>query len=977
MFLRFRAAAALALFAIATPVSAQFQTIETDRLSIVYPGGAESFLIPYLGRTFENSFKFQTKVLGFDPKEKVNLLLVDFSDGGNASAGAVPYNGMTFQMSPLSYAYETFAANERMNTYMNHELVHVTTLDAAAGSERFFRGLFRGKVVPEADHPESILYFFLTAARNASPRWYMEGSAVFFDTWMAGGIGRAQGSYDEMVFRSMVKDKSHFYDPLGLVAEGTKVDFQVGANAYLYGTRFITWLGLQYSPAKVAEWIGRRPGSKAYYAANFKHVFGKSLDAAWQDWIAWEKGFQQKNLEAIRKFPTTPYKDLSTRALGSVSRAWVDPDTKKLYAGFNYPGVVAHIGSISLEDGSLDKLVDVKGPLLYTVTSLAYDRESKTLFYTVDNNNFRDIVALDTKTKETKVLLKDARIGDLAFNRADRSLWGIRHLNGMCTLVRIPYPWTSWKQVRTWPYGPQIYDLDVSHDGKLVSLSVGEVTGQQSVQVIPVETLLKGEAEPLMRHDFGTTVPSNFVFSPDSKYIYGSTYYTGASNIFRFEVATGKMDALTNTETGFFRPIPGDGDEMIVFRYTGDGFMPATIQAKVLDDINPITFLGQQVAEKHPVVRDWNVGSPSLQKFEPKGEPRAYSAVSHLGLESAYPVLEGYRDHVAPGLALTFSDPALFLRAKLSASYTFDKDLPSSERLHVAFSAKRYDWTARFKWNGADFYDLFGPTKKSRKGYAAGLSHKMFLVWDQPREMTLTVDADIFGKLDTLPGFQNVASKSNSIQSLSADLSYSNLRGSLGKVDFEKGVHWNVVGGIDRASGKSFPKLQGGFDIGEPLPFGHASFFLRSAAGYAWGDETNPLAGFYLGGFGNNWVDRGDEKRYRKWYAFPGLDLNALGGRSFLKSTAELNLPPLRFERAGNAGFYMSHIRPAVFAGVAVMDPDRASTRRTAWNAGAQLDLAITTLNVLDLVVSVGQAVAFEPGGRKNWETMVSLKVLK
>ena len=57
-----RGDAAFALFAIATPVSAQFQTIETDRLSIVYPGGAESFLIPYLGKTFENSFKFQTKV---------------------------------------------------------------------------------------------------------------------------------------------------------------------------------------------------------------------------------------------------------------------------------------------------------------------------------------------------------------------------------------------------------------------------------------------------------------------------------------------------------------------------------------------------------------------------------------------------------------------------------------------------------------------------------------------------------------------------------------------------------------------------------------------------------------------------------------------------------------------------------------------------------------------------------------------------
>ena len=59
---------------------------------------------------------------------------------------------------------------------------------------------------------------------------------------MGGGLGRAQGAYDEMVFRAMVRDNARFYDPLGLESEGTSVDFQVGANDYLYGTRFISYL---------------------------------------------------------------------------------------------------------------------------------------------------------------------------------------------------------------------------------------------------------------------------------------------------------------------------------------------------------------------------------------------------------------------------------------------------------------------------------------------------------------------------------------------------------------------------------------------------------------------------------------------------------------------------------------------------------------------------------------------------------------
>ena len=66
---------------------------------------------------------------------------------------------------------------------------------------------------------------------------------MFVETWMAGGLGRAQGAWDEMVFRSMVRDGSRFYDALGLVAEGTQIDFQPSVNYYLYGTRFLSWLG--------------------------------------------------------------------------------------------------------------------------------------------------------------------------------------------------------------------------------------------------------------------------------------------------------------------------------------------------------------------------------------------------------------------------------------------------------------------------------------------------------------------------------------------------------------------------------------------------------------------------------------------------------------------------------------------------------------------------------------------------------------
>ncbi len=450
-----------AIWMAATGAGAQFSSQETTDLRLLYIDPFQTYLVPHIERCFTNSLRFHEHLLGYTPSEKITVLLNDFSDMGNASATSIPRNFLAIEMEPMSTAYEAVSPNERFNWLMNHELVHIASVDGASKSDRRARAFFGGKVLPNNDDPESILYYYLTTPRGATPGWYMEGIAVFLETWMAGGQGRAQGPYDEMVFRSMVKDGSRFFDPVGLVAQGIKTDFQVEVNSYLYGTRFMTYLAYRYSPEKVVLWVSRGDQSKAYFTKNFEAVFGAPLASVWADWIAFEKDFQNRNLEAIRKYPTTASRDVSQRALGSVSRAFVDEERKKLYVAFNYPGLVAHVGAISLDDGTVEPIREVKGPVLFTVTSLAYDPKRHLLFYTTDNAEHRDIRSLDPQSGESKLLLKDARIGDLVFDRSTQALWGIRHLWGIATLVQIPYPYTEWRQVYSWPYCDVPYDLDV------------------------------------------------------------------------------------------------------------------------------------------------------------------------------------------------------------------------------------------------------------------------------------------------------------------------------------------------------------------------------------------------------------------------------------------------------------------------------------------------------------------------------------
>ena len=952
--------------------------VESQDMRLLFFDPFQTHLVPHVVRNFHNSLAFQKRVFDWQPQESSTVVLTDLSDYGNAGAGASPYNGVSIYIAPASRTLETMPSSERIFMIMNHELVHVANMDVANSRDMKWRRFFGGKPRQTDRHPESILYNYLTIPRLTSPRWYLEGAAVFMETWMSGGIGRAQGAYDEMVFRSMVRDDAYFYSNLGIVSEGTSVDFQAGVNAYLYGTRFVSYLAYVYTPQHVIDWLKRGEDSERYYSRQFHKVFGKPLEEAWNEWIAFEREFQAANLESVRQYPLTPTAPLTSRTLGSISRSFVDVERNEMIGAFRHPGVVAHVGVLSLDDGSVRRVADIKGPMTYRVTSSAWDPASRTFFYTADNLAYRDLMAVDVDTGKARMLLKDARIGDLVYSATDRSLWGLRHLNGYVSLVQIPYPYKEWNLVYDWPYGQVAYELDVSPDGKLLSASLGEIDGSQHLKVFNIAELRAGNAEPVATHNFSPAVPEGFVFTADSKFLYGSSFYTGVSNIFRFEIGTGELEAVSNAETGLFRPVPLEDGRLMAFEYTGQGFVPTLIEPEPLDDVSAITFLGAEIAKRHPIVQDWNVVSTlddvNHQKLiTSRGKYRPYR---ELGYDSGYPIIEGYRGSEAPGWFFQFTDPAQLHKFELGASYSVGSDLPTNERLHVGLDYKALNWSASYRHNGADFYDLFGPTKRSRKGDAYSIGYDRALIFDEPRRLDFSGALSYYTGLDTLPGNQNVPTQAiEDILSLDLGLHYTHTEKSIGAVDHEKGLRWDVALSVDDSDFDTVVKPHLGLDFGFALPWKHSSIWFYNAAGTTNGERDDPLGNFYFGGFGNNYVDDGEVKRYREYDSFPGFEIDEVAATDFVKSVAEWNLPPVRFREVGKPGFYLSHIRPAVFFGTLVTDPGDA-LERTVATMGMQLDLNFTLGHRLPMTFSLGYASAFEHGERLDDEWMVSLKIL-
>jgi hypothetical protein len=208
-----------------------------------------------------------------------------------------------------------------MYSTMNHEMVHVATPTSRRPRTGAGAASFSARWPPQSAPPESLLYSYLTVPRFTVPRWYLEGSAVFMETWMAGGLGRGAGRLRRDGVSGHGARRRAFLRPArARLARHRASTSRSAPTPICTAAAFFTWLAYAHSPAKVVAWLRRDDGSRRHYADQFEQVFGLPLDAAWQDWIAFEHEFQRRNLAEVRKHAITPQRNLAATALGSVSR---------------------------------------------------------------------------------------------------------------------------------------------------------------------------------------------------------------------------------------------------------------------------------------------------------------------------------------------------------------------------------------------------------------------------------------------------------------------------------------------------------------------------------------------------------------------------------------------------------------------------------------------------------------------------------
>ncbi|HXP07520.1 MAG TPA: hypothetical protein VN828_03445, partial [Acidobacteriaceae bacterium] len=731
---------------------------ETKHFRIVYYSPQHEYLAPLLIRSLENAANFYKQNFGYEPKGKVTVLIQDFDDNGYGAAGTVPINFIQIGIEPFDLSFETLPSAERMGLMSKHELMHIVMGDEPAPRDARFRTLFAGKILPNTDDPISIPFSFLGSPRVYSPRWFHEGAAVFMETWMGGGFGRALGGYDEMVFRAMVRDNRYMYDVVGLESEGTSADFQVGANSYLYGTRFMNYLARQYGPDKLISWIVRSNSSHAYFESEFRQVYGRSLRDEWHRWLAFEREWQNTNLQTIRQYPVTPVKLISPKVLGSISRSYYDAQANAIYVAVRHTGNMPYIAAIHLDSGRVEHLTDVYGGALYDVTSLAFDPDGRRLFFTTNNTHgMRSLNVFDLKTRKRTLIGHNLRIGDLVFCGKDGSLWGVRHNSGLSSLVRMEPPFKSPRVLFTLPYASDLFDLDISPDGKQLTGALTDESGTQRLVRYQISDLLAGKTTHEVLYDFKYNSPDSFTFSPDGRYLYGSSYLTGVSNLFRFDLETKKLETLSNTETGLFRPMLLSNDTLAAFEYSARGFRLVKLPVRVIDDVNAIPYLGESVVDTYPQLKSWALPSRNnIDDLRLRTYAGPYRPLHNMVLQSIYPIVEGYQNEQGGGLRMDLGDSLGLSHLTGTLSYTPTGPHALRDRFHVGLDFTYWDWLLSGYFNKADFYDLFGPTKVGRRGFGLVGEKKKTFMHDSERTLDLTMDLAGYSGLDRLPDYQNV-----------------------------------------------------------------------------------------------------------------------------------------------------------------------------------------------------------------------------
>jgi surface antigen Omp85-like protein len=270
---RFPVAAALILWSHAA--AAQFvdpglswRTLDTEHFSVHFAEHTRS-QARIVAEVAESVYPRVTGWLGWMPRSRTHVVVLDSLDLSNGLASPVPFNYVQIVLTPPDDG-ELLQNREWLELVLTHEFTHIAHLDKGVDDPLALRRIF-GRMV-------------LLFPNLLEPRWVTEGLAVYSESDPGKGYGRLGQSRFEGQMRAEAGRGLRSLREVNAEGRGFPLN-----RDYLYGGYFFAFLAERYGPAAVNAYVEGYSDNLIPFRvdSNPAGVTGKHMDELWDEYRAW------------------------------------------------------------------------------------------------------------------------------------------------------------------------------------------------------------------------------------------------------------------------------------------------------------------------------------------------------------------------------------------------------------------------------------------------------------------------------------------------------------------------------------------------------------------------------------------------------------------------------------------------------------------------------------------------------------------
>lgn len=519
----------------------RWRSLRTDHFVVTFHQGEER-LAEEMADAAERAWDVLVPEIGNAPRERIELVLVDWTDSANGYATIVPRNTIVIYVTAPEEDSTLGLYEDWSSGIVTHELTHILHMDTVEGLPRVARAVMGSFV----------------STHQVSPNWIVEGYATFEETRMS-RTGRGRHAVADMIKRTAVLEDR--FPPLGNL-DGYQSLPPGGNLRYLFGQDFIQFVADTRGEDKWTEWV-HNYGRSIPFLLPARRTFGATFQRMYREWRDELERRYAAQAAAVAQEGLTDYTVVSAEGQACGTPAFSPEGGHVVYA------------CTDPREGQRIWMADADGT---DAEVLVRDRFARTIAWRGDGgafaystahdvglyNQYDDIYLYEVRKKRTRALTSGARARDPSFspdgsrmvvvtNEAQENRLQVLTVDGQLRPLTEDGGHTQFGTPRFSP------------DGRLLAVSVWA----EGLRDLWIYT---SAGTPWRRLTYDAHIDREPAWSADGRWLYFTSDRSGIPNVYALELATERLYRVTNVVTGAYGASPHpDGKRlaMQVYRTAG------------------------------------------------------------------------------------------------------------------------------------------------------------------------------------------------------------------------------------------------------------------------------------------------------------------------------------------------------------------------------------------------------------------------